>query len=182
MMIATSTFTQEYQCLAQLLAYPAEQAAAKLATHREQVAAGCPSAAQDIDRFVHAAQPLSRGAWEELYTRTFDLAPICTLYVSVYLFGAENYQRGQLMARLAEAFDRHGIDRQGELPDHLGVLMLLLAALPDDERRELIHYCLQQPVKTMIGTLTKADNPYRFVLQAVQHLLEADLGGEQNHA
>ncbi|HEX6200854.1 MAG TPA: molecular chaperone TorD family protein, partial [Thermoanaerobaculia bacterium] len=111
---------------------------------------------------------------EDLYTRTFDLTPVCAPFLSVHLFGQESFRRARLMTGLEEAYRRAGYDRGTELPDHLAVVLGAAEVFPDDEWRELVEQVLALPLARMKGALAggPADgsprNPYRHLLEAVR--------------
>lgn len=163
-----------YASLGELLEYPAGDLLACVTSCRQQLADQYPEAASEIRAFEHRIEAMEQGAREELYTATFDLAPACTPYVSVHLFGAENYKRGELMARLNGMYAEHGFSAGVELPDHLAVLLRFLPHLSQGERSELIGHCLLGPVQTMIGILQKSGNPYCHVVTAVRHVLRQE--------
>ncbi|OPZ84618.1 MAG: Nitrate reductase delta subunit [bacterium ADurb.Bin429] len=166
--------------LGALFAYPTEAYPEDILTCRDQMRRLYPAAARALETFWQQMRQMEHGAREELYTGTFDLAPVCVPYVSVYLFGAENYKRSELMARLNDEYARRGFAPGSELPDHLGVLLRFLPCLPSDEQRELLHFCLRAPVLTMIEHLTKTANPYRHLLRAVQQVLQAMAEGNSH--
>jgi len=103
---------------------------------------------------------------QELYTATFDVTPVCVPYVSIHLFGEENFKRGEFMAALHARYAEVGFTTNGELADHLAVLLRYAAQADEAERRELAEFCLLGPVRKMTAALAK-DNPYRAVLEAV---------------
>lgn len=47
---------------------------------------------------------------EEVYTRTFDVAPLAAPYLSAYIYGDENFDRGALLSKLATRFQEVGFD------------------------------------------------------------------------
>ena len=146
--------------LARLLEYPGTEAA-KLCRQ-----AATPAA----DRFQAEMQTLNQNQREELYTATFDVAPACVPYLSIHLFGEENFQRGEFMAGLQARYAQTGFNARGELPDHLAVVLRFAAQTDDRERRELVEFCLLGPVEKMIEALNEA-NPYRSLLEAVRGTL-----------
>ncbi|HKZ29061.1 MAG TPA: nitrate reductase [Acidimicrobiia bacterium] len=116
--------------------------------------------------FFGEIENFSLAGWEELHTRTLDLAPIFAPYVGYVVWG-ENYQRGEFMASLKVAQDEAGIERHGELPDHLEPVLRYLAAT--DQPLPALTGVFSQAVARMKKTLEKAeaDNPYRHVLAAL---------------
>lgn len=143
--------TDQLQTLARLLEYPT---------------------GQDYAAFAPALGALSRDEREELYTATFDVTPTCVPYVSIHLFGEENFKRGEFMAALGARYAAAGFETRGELPDHLSVMLRFLAQTDEAERRELVRFCLLGPLGKMIAALSD-ENPYRALLKAVREVLTA---------
>jgi nitrate reductase delta subunit len=108
---------------------------------------------------------------EELYTATFDLCPACVPYVSIHLFGEENYRRGRFMAALLERYAQEGFATGGELPDHLAVLLRFAAQTHAAEQRELTQFCLLGPLRRMQESLAE-EHPYRALLELVEEVLK----------
>jgi nitrate reductase delta subunit len=132
-------------------------------------------------KFHEEIERLSVAGWEELHTRTLDLAPIFAPYVGFVIWG-ENYQRGEFMAAVKVAQDETGIDRDGELPDHLEPVLRYLAAA--DRPYPGLVEVLPQAVAKMQKTLKEAepDNAYRHVLAAAAaavEQLEVPVGGRE---
>ena len=167
----------EYHALALALEYPGPGSLEKLRESWEALPGG--PIRKHLLRFLADLEQLSLAGWEELHTRTLDLAPIFAPYVGFAIFG-ENYQRGEFMAGLKVAQDEIGIDRRGELPDHLEPVLRYLAAA--DEPFPGLVEVFAQAVSRMRKTLkeAEADNPYRHVLAAAAEAaerLEVPVGG-----
>jgi nitrate reductase delta subunit len=166
-----------YELLADLLAYPtpaiAEQAGACLLA-LEPVSKKARDHVEVFSRFC-LANPVSR--LEELYTDTFDLQPLCCPYVGYHLFD-EDRGRGMFMVRLQEHFRAGNHQLNGELPDHISVMLRSLSGREGTgETRELIGYCLIPAVAKMVVLFKGGDNPYRGVLEATRMVLEQAHGG-----
>ena len=127
---------------------------------------------QDYAAFAPALAALSQDEREELYTATFDVTPACVPYVSIHLFGEENFKRGEFMAALSERYAADGFETRGELPDHLSVLLRFLAQTDEAEQRELVQFCLLGPLSKMIASLSD-ENLYRALLEVVREVLTA---------
>jgi nitrate reductase molybdenum cofactor assembly chaperone NarJ/NarW len=131
--------------------------------------AGLPAgpARQSLAAFVREVGRLSLGEWEELHTRTLDLNPLATPYIGHLTWG-DSYKRGSFMAQLNREMLALEVDRQGELPDHLGpVLRYLEAALqPLPELVEILGPAVQK----MLASLRKSDpgNAYLRLLEAIE--------------
>lgn len=113
---------------------------------------------------------------EEAYTATFDVTPACVPYVSIHLFGEQNFKRGAFMAELSGRCTEMGFDCRGELPDHLANMLRLAAKVGDEERRELMQFCVLGPVKKMMTGLGDG-NPYRAILGAIEPVVQAAYPG-----
>lgn len=135
---------------------------------------GSPAAAP-LERFSRAVDESSPATMEEVYTRTFDLQPVCSPYVGYHLFG-ESYKRGLFMARLNEGYRERGYSAGGELPDHAAVVLRFLAAAGEDEfSRALRVEGLVPALAKMAQALgDRSENPYSEVIAALRLLL----GGE----
>jgi nitrate reductase assembly molybdenum cofactor insertion protein NarJ len=172
--IRTETLNGLYEALGKLLGEPLKDRSS-VGRLREELAALCPEAGTSLRQFETALSDLSTGEIAEAYTRAFDVAPQCVPYVSVHLFGEENYKRGELMAALLSAFARVGFDHGVELPDHVSVLSRFIARVTGTERRELLSYCLREPLARMTAVLKKGQNPYGHLLQAARDLVGMEL-------
>ena len=126
-----------------------------------------PSAAA-VDGFLAELAGYELAALSEIYTRTFDVAPICVPYLSIHLFGEESFRRASLMSGLSESLAEAGVALDGELPDHLAVVLRAAPALPDEVFEDLLEFVLRAGVHAMVAALSETPNPYRWLLQAVQ--------------
>lgn len=150
--------------IADLLDYPGSDWPGKMSV--------CADAANDFCRVV---EKVSLSDLQELYTRTFDLNPVCALEVGYHLFG-ENYKRGEFLANLRETEAPFDLGQQNQLPDYLPVLLRLLTKLDDVElRSSLIGECLIPALDKMLRPLKESDNPYRFLLEAVRATLQTEV-------
>jgi len=165
-----------------VLTYPDPGLGKALQDLRALLASECPSSAYIVDVFIQFALSNSIDTLEEQYTRAFDLSPIAVPYLSVYLFGAENPQRGRFMAGLVGAYSDAGYGCEGELPDHLAVALRYAAVAPEAEWEEFQRLCLPAPVKHMCHSLKEADNPYQHLLLSLHSFLEHVNTGELTHA
>lgn len=130
-------------------------------------------------RFVDAMAELSLAEWEELHTRTLDLGPLFVPYVGHVIWG-DNYHRGEFMAEIKVAQEFHGVDPNGELPDHLEPILRLLASA-DPAPGSLLEV-FSGALDKMRSELKEAEkgNPYRHLLAAVAEIdVPTPVGGVQ---
>ena len=165
-----------YKFLADLLEYPVEDWG-----FRRDEPSALPKAANeslrgDFALFASETEDLSISDLQELYTRTFDLSPVCALEIGYHLFG-ENYKRGVFLANLRETEAPFELGQDHQLPDYLPVLLRLLTKLNEEElRNALIVDCMIPALEKMLKTLSEGENPYRHLIAAVRTALKAEAG------
>jgi nitrate reductase molybdenum cofactor assembly chaperone NarJ/NarW len=166
---ATARDREVLSTFAELLAYPAadpvEAARRCRALLRDRPAAPL------LDGFLSRAARARPHELEEVYSATFDLDPACAPYVGHHLAG-DSPKRGLFMARLAQAYRDDGFEggaRQGELPDHVTVVLRYLAAAPEGpSRTAVLEDALVPALEKMIAALPEGDDAYRPVLAALR--------------
>jgi nitrate reductase delta subunit len=160
---------QVLDAFAELLSYPARDPAPVARRCRELAARR--EAVRHLDGFVAHAERARPHEMEELYSSTFDLDPACAPYVGHHLCG-ESPQRGAFMARLADVYRQDGFAEgrpQGELPDHLAVVLRYLAAVPSGAARQaLLVDGLVPALDRMLAAELEPGNVYRSVLAALR--------------
>ena len=186
-----------YDLFADLLEYPTAAALQKSGLYIQQLRETDPAAAQCFEAFQRGTQERTLEQMEELFTRVFDMQPLCYPYVGYHLFG-ESYKRGAFMAQLNEAYRLCGFPVEKELPDHISVILRYLA-LDSEKRTEdfgwaLVYEGLMPALEKMTVALQKhTENPYAELASALQTWLvsaakaadAADLAAaekELNHA
>lgn len=155
----------EFDAVALALDYPGPGSLSEVRAAWESSPAG--GVRRHLLKFLAEIEGLDLAGWEELHTRTLDLAPIFAPYVGYVIWG-DSYQRGEFMAELKVAQDEAGIDRRGELPDHLDPISRYLSAVDEPLPRlvELFPKAITQMKKTLKAA--EKDNPYRHVLGALE--------------
>lgn len=154
------------QSLAYVLYYPDASLDERLAEAVECFHRDAPDAARLLATFQASIEPLTAEQREELYTRTFDINPTCSLEIGWQLFG-EEYHRGALLVRLRGELRRHGIEESSELPDHLTHVLSLLDRMSPDEAQSFAECCVIPAMDKMLAAFEEHDNPYGDVLLAV---------------
>src|SRR6266508_3084650 len=163
--------TDNYETFADLLEYPDDRWAARVESARA-ISGDCAA----LCDFIADVAPLPLSDLQELYTRTFDLNPVCALEIGYHLFG-ENYKRGEFLANLRETEALFDLGQEHQLPDYLPVLLRLLTKLEDDELRgALIGECMIPALGKMMKALGQGENPYRYLIAAVSEVLKSEAG------
>ncbi|MGH9431191.1 MAG: nitrate reductase molybdenum cofactor assembly chaperone [Terriglobia bacterium] len=169
-----------YQLFAKVLDYPTSETSSQVQALVSEIPAECPEAAELLARFYSACGGMTAGELQELYTSTFDMRPDCTTNLGHHLFG-DDVRRNLFMAQLKERMEARRITIGIELPDHLSLVLRLLAAQDSaDERQTLIADCLVPCITRMLQTFdpSGSDNPYAQALRALLLLLKKDAEDE----
>lgn len=154
--------------LASLLEYPDHDWADALATLRREIGAG--GAADELASFAREIEPINIAGLQELYVRTFDLNPDCTLDIGWHLF-EDGYERGAFLADLRERLQRAGIDESRELPDHLPAVVRLIDRGDAASLRDRIRPALD----ALETSLAAGSSPYVHLLRSLR--AASGLGG-----
>lgn len=178
-MIDTLNRTVVIASLGKLLAYPQADFHEVFESTRLEVLEVSPSAAEYLEQFAEEARAISLDEAQELYTRAFDVNPVCMPYLSVHLFGQDSFKRAVLMTGLKAAYEAAHFDSGAELPDHIALVLQSAPSLSDEDWRELRDYCLEKPLREMFAALDRSGSPWRHLVRAVSELLTL---GEQDHA
>ncbi len=177
--------TKIHDQLAALVTYPEGEYHKRVEECREALAEAHPAVVPLMASFAEAIAPMSIDELEELFTRTFDLNPVCSLEIGWHLFG-ENYDRGALMVKMRQELRRYGIGESVELPDHLTHCLTLLGRMEPDRAQDFAHSCVLPAVEKMVNAfagkaegketisaeaLAPAATPYANVIQAIWKVL-----------
>lgn len=146
----------QYVLLAELFKYPAEDASEKVLECQEMLNSKYPEAGIILNRFSEYFLPLSQDLKEELYTKTFDVQPICYLDLGYVIFG-EDYKRGTFLLHMKEEQRNLGRNCDPELPDNLYHVLHLLTVHPSVEFvNELVAKIIVPGVKKMLKEFDSA--------------------------
>ena len=103
---------------------------------------------------------------QELYTRTFDLNPVCTLEIGWQLYG-EDYHRGEFLVKMRQQLREHGLPESSELPDHMTHALALLARLESEEAAEFGSRYLLPAIDKMLSGWRDNRNAYAALLESL---------------
>ncbi len=151
---------------------------AAIGTHRDFADALCypstPEIRAALRRFPDFAA-IEHGDLEELYTRTFDINPVCSLETGWHLFG-EDYNRGAFLVRMRGLLRAHGIEEGAELPDHLESALRVLEVMDESEAAGLAREFILPALLKMRAGFEDGDNPYGAVLADIEQFLRRRYG------
>jgi nitrate reductase delta subunit len=166
---------QIYEPLADLLEYPGDDWGAQLELCAQRIERERGELARPFLEFYRGVEGLSVAELQELYTRTFDLNPVCALEVGHHLFG-EDYKRGIFLANLRETESPYELGQARQLPDYLPVLLRLVAKLEDMELRSaLISDCLIPALEKMAEALDKGESVYSGLIITIEEALKREV-------
>lgn len=123
-----------------------------------------------LKAFIAGVCCLSRTDMEELYTRTFDINPVCSLEIGWHLYG-ENYDRGAFLVTMRELLRMHSVPESSELPDHLTHALRVLGRMSENERRRFAARSIAPALEKMLDGIPREGNPYRHLIDAYDALL-----------
>lgn len=116
-----------------------------------------------------AQQPLAQ--IEELYTSAFDLQALSFPYVGYQLCG-ESQARTLFLMKLQELYNQQNFSSEGELPDHLSVMLRFISCASDPKGNlEIIGDALLPALEKIIQGIENQKHPYRQLLMALQTYL-----------
>ncbi|MCK6587799.1 MAG: molecular chaperone TorD family protein [Polyangiaceae bacterium] len=159
--------------LAVCLEYPTEETAS--AASQAAGESGLPSGMREALARLRDWVTRDLNEAEELYTRMFDMSPVCTLHAGYHLFG-EDYQRGALLAMLRGELRAAHVDEKNDLPDFLPTLLRLLGRLEDPEDRSLLASSLLLPaLEKMNHSLERGTDAFSALLKELPGILENEV-------
>jgi nitrate reductase molybdenum cofactor assembly chaperone len=155
-----------YEQFAKLFEYPGEDYQADAEKCLTALRREHSDAAALLEEFCASIRSLSTDDLRELFTRTFDLNPMCTLEIGWQLYG-EDYQRGEFLVKMREQLREHSLRESGELPDHLTHALVLLAHLEPDEAVEFAGAFLLPALDKMRASWRENRNVFAALLESV---------------
>jgi nitrate reductase molybdenum cofactor assembly chaperone NarJ/NarW len=169
-----SGLTRLCEALADLLEYPDTDWVVRLERCSQSASSEDVGGSFAFGEFHRQVESLPVAEVQELYTRCFDLNPVCALEVGYHLFG-ESYKRGVFLARLSETEAPYALKQEHQLPDYLPVLLRLVARLDDEElRASLVNECLLPATARMLEALGKTESPYGDLVTVIELVLKRE--------
>ncbi|MBL0061338.1 MAG: molecular chaperone TorD family protein [bacterium] len=119
---------------------------------------------------------------QELYTRTFDLNPMCSPALSVHLFGVESFKRSHLMVGLLDMYRIADYPVSGESADHMSTVVRFLPFAENDAREEVAQFILLPGMAKIAEFLDSKSNPFSYLMKATISVVAAETGKEATYA
>lgn len=160
-----------YDLLARLLSYPGGDYPLAARSAQQLLAYEFPELAGHLDTFASFVQNTTLEELEEMFTRTFDLNPVCCLEVGWHLYG-EDYNRGSFMVQMRQQIRAHGLSESIELPDHLANLLPMLGRMQPEEAGPLCAASILPALVKMQQGLEGKNSPFMDILNLLHELIE----------
>lgn len=158
------------QAASLLLGYPDEELLARLPLLRAAVAPLPVPFAAPLGRFLDHLETTPLAQLQSDYVETFDLRRRCCLYLTYFTHG-DTRKRGMALLQFKHLYSRAGMTlADGELPDHLAVV-LEFAALGDAVRGERLLHEYRPGLELVRVALEERSSPWASVLHAVSATL-----------
>jgi nitrate reductase molybdenum cofactor assembly chaperone NarJ/NarW len=170
-----SVCREAFERLAPLFAWPRDGWEERIETARAAVRRADRGAARVLEQFERAIGALDRATVETTYTSTFDLAPSCSPYLGIHVFGEDSRDRARLMVGLRMSYTAQGHELAGELPDHIFLVLAFAAHFDEEEWADLAALILDPALTKMDGLLAETTNPYRHLISTARRLGRAAL-------
>ncbi|WP_020677686.1 nitrate reductase molybdenum cofactor assembly chaperone [Geopsychrobacter electrodiphilus] len=154
-----------------LLSYPKTQVKTLAADCYRQLKDFDPQAAVAFAPFSTFIEQQKLPQIEELYTSAFDLQALSFPYVGYQLCG-ESQARTMFLMKLQEIYTQQNFSSEGELPDHLSVMLRFIGTVPDPQgNQEIIRDGLLPALEKIIQGIENQQHPYRQLLVSLQTYL-----------
>jgi nitrate reductase molybdenum cofactor assembly chaperone NarJ/NarW len=166
-----------YQAVSQLLDYPGAALTERLPLLRTALGELPRDLAAPLAPLVEHLEVTDETATQAEYVETFDLRRRCSLYLTYYAYG-DTRKRGQALLSFKHAYRKAGmVLEDGELPDHLCVVLEFGATADLAAARQLLvdH---RAGLELLGIALRDADSPYAGAVAAVSSTLPKLRGDE----
>lgn len=147
---------EHYITLADLFRYPGEDFPARVAACASLLTEKYPEAAKELQPFLNYIAGCDADRREELFTKTFDVQPICYLDLGYVIFG-EDYKRGAFLLHMQEEQGTIGNDCGTDLPDNLCNMLSLFTRSENQSLLDDLAINIMIPgLKKMVGEFDSA--------------------------
>lgn len=147
---------EHYNLFADLFRYPSEEYPLHALACMAMLVEHYPEAAMEIKPFTEYITTCSVDAREELYTKTFDVQPLCYLDLGYVIFG-EDYKRGAFLLHMQEEQLKIGNDCGSDLSDNISNMLTLFTKTTNETLvNELAVKIMIPGVEKMIAEFVQA--------------------------
>jgi nitrate reductase delta subunit len=167
-----------YDLLAATLIYPNGGFEETLEQCERAVATADSDFGAQLRDWVERMRGLSPQEREEVYARTFDMSPKCTLELGWHVFG-ETYDRGTFLVWMRGQLRRFSLAESTDLPDHARHVLPVLGRMESEDADKFSQACVQPAMETICEGLDKTDSPYEPFIGAICTWLESHHGAPQ---
>lgn len=122
---------KHYNLLSELFRYPDAEYLNKINACQALMERDYPEAALQLNVFTKYMNNATEDQREEIYTKTFDVQPICYLDLGYVIFG-EDYKRGAFLLHMQGEQQRINNDCGSDLPDNICNVFTLLSKSDDE--------------------------------------------------
>lgn len=170
---------KHYSLLANLFRYPEEDFVLHLKEVQDFLDGFYPEAGKELHPFSKFMNNCPLDEREELFTKTFDVQPICYLDLGYVMFG-EDYKRGAFLLNMQGEQQKINNDCGTDLPDNICNVLVLMTKSEDDRFIEDLVWRIFIPcVKKMIAEFNSARVDMKMRILRKKH--RAIIQEELNH-
>ncbi|MGB3342276.1 MAG: hypothetical protein WBA61_00055 [Aequorivita sp.] len=170
---------EHYSLLANLFRYPEEDFMLHLKESQDFLDEFYPVAGNELQLFSEYMNNSQSDEKKELFTKTFDVQPICYLDLGYVMFG-EDYKRGAFLLNMKMEQQKINNDCGTDLPDNICNVMDLMTISKDDIFLEdLVQNIFIPCLKMMIGEFESARVDLKMKILRKMH--RAIIQEELNH-
>ncbi len=170
---------EHYALLAKLFKYPEEDFMLHLKKSQDFLDGIYPVAGNELRPFSGYMKNCRPHERKELFTKTFDVQPICYLDLGYVMFG-EDYKRGAFLLNMKGEQQKINNDCGTDLPDNIcNVMDLMTISKEDDFIEDLVRNIFIPCVKMMIGEFETAR--VNLKLKVLRKMHRAIIQEELNH-
>ncbi|MHC5108861.1 MAG: nitrate reductase molybdenum cofactor assembly chaperone [Planctomycetota bacterium] len=169
---------ETYDLLASMLAYPDALFTDEIERCVDRMGHADKGCTERFRKWAGEMAGLTLEAQQELYARTFDMSPKCTLEIGWHLFG-EQYDRGTFLVWMRGQMRELGLAESTDLPDHARHVLAVLGRLQPDSADSFATACVLPALEIVREGLKKLDSPYELLADAICQFLESRHGPAQ---
>jgi nitrate reductase assembly molybdenum cofactor insertion protein NarJ len=170
---------EHYTLLANLFRYPEEDFLLYLNESQNFLDESYPEAGNELRPFSDYMNNCPSDTMQELFTKTFDVQPICYLDLGYVMFG-EDYKRGAFLLNMKGEQERINNDCGTDLPDNIcNVLNLMTISKDEIFLEDLVQNIFIPCVKMMIAEFESAR--VNLKMKVLRKMHRAIIQEELNH-